>query len=90
LHAKKPDPMEVYQQIIEDRPHKLSGEDVGYRKGEDKFICGRCLHFFERGVDGFGVCELVRLKDDEPIKDDKVCDYWTKNGEDFPLLYEPS
>ena len=83
---KKLTDLEVYEQIMSDRPYKLGSDDVGYRDGEDKYRCGTCIHFFRRVIDAFGVCELVRLADDEPIEASKVCTYWTDNGKDFPLL----
>lgn len=80
-------PMELYETIISDRPEKLDGEEVDYRDSDnDKQQCRKCLHFFIRKIDDYGVCELVRLDDDEPIDPDYVCHYFTRNGTVFPLL----
>lgn len=80
-------PMELYKAIIADRPEKLDGEEADYRRADVPAMrCGRCLHFFERRVDAFGVCELVRLEDDSPIKQNFVCDYYTDDGNNFPLM----
>ena len=65
---------------------KFSPEDVNYRDSEDKHQCRNCVHFLVRKVDQFGICEVVRPADDEPIDEDYVCDFWTRDGEKFPLL----
>ena len=75
-----------YEEMMADRPEKFSPEDVDYRKGTGGEICGRCLHFYERKIDRYGVCEILRLEDDAPIEETKVCDYYTHDGKNFPLL----
>jgi hypothetical protein len=74
-----------YREMLDDRPKKLSPEEVNYREAENLRRCGKCLHFFERKIDGYGVCELVRLKDEEPIEANYTCDLMTVDGEKFPL-----
>jgi len=77
----------VYERIMSDRPEKLNEEEAGYTDPSSvRYKCSGCLHFLERKIDGFGVCELVRLLDDAPIEPKAVCDYWTDDGEVFPLL----
>jgi hypothetical protein len=76
----------AYEELMSDPIPKFSGEDVDYRKSGGKEHCGTCIHFLERRVDDYGVCEIVRLEPDGPIEESYVCDYWTKDGERFPLL----
>jgi hypothetical protein len=74
-----------YKAIIEDRPKKLDASDVDYREGEGDEICGNCIHFYRRVVDEYGVCELLRLADEESIERSYTCDFFSRNGEEFPL-----
>ena len=73
-----------YRQLLKDRPAKFSESDVFYRRGEGKERCRRCLHFFT-GISR-SVCEIFRPPNDESVKPEWVCDFFTKNGESFPLL----
>lgn len=77
--------LKEYRELLDDRPEKLDPKDVDYREADDLRRCGKCLHFFERKIDGYGVCEVVRLANEEPIEEDHVCDLMTRNGEHFPL-----
>jgi hypothetical protein len=73
---------------------KFSEEDADYRDGEGSLhshgtrhhCCRKCIHYLVRKVDDFGVCEIVRPLDDQPIDEDYVCSFWTRDGERFPLL----
>lgn len=77
----------AYEEMVNDRPAKFQGDDVDYREADRKNeSCGRCLHFLIRQIDQFGVCDIVRLVSEEPIEEDHTCDYFTKDGEVFPLL----
>lgn len=77
--------LKEYRQLIADRPEKLDAGDVNYRKSDSEKRCGRCLHFFERRIDQYGVCEVFRPEKDEPVEPGYVCDLFTKDGEEFPL-----
>ena len=76
----------AYLALLEDRPEKFSGEDVNYRDGDHEHRCGRCIHFFERRLDDYGTCEIVRLPEEKPIHPSDVCDFWNQDQEHFPLL----
>jgi hypothetical protein len=83
-----------YDSLMESAVEKFSEEDADYRDGEGSLHshgprhhrCGNCVHFLVRKVDQFGICEVVRPPDDEPIDEDYVCSFWTRDGEKFPLL----
>jgi hypothetical protein len=77
--------LEDYREMMEDRPAKADEDQVNYREADTKERCGKCLHFFERKIDGYGVCEILRLPDNTPIEEDHVCDFFTRDGESFPL-----
>lgn len=77
--------LKEYRELLDDRPKKLDPKDVDYREADDLRRCGNCLHYFYRRIDGYGVCEVMRPKDEESIDTSKTCDLWTKDGEKFPL-----
>ena len=80
------DKLQRYHELMEDRPEKMTAKDSGYRKSEGDTRCELCLHYYQRKLDGYGVCELVRPEPDEEVLPDMVCNYFTTDGEDFPLL----
>lgn len=83
--------LDTYREIVADRPHKLNAEQVGYRKAEaGEPSCKACLHFFERRLDKFGVCELYRDEDidEQGINPNWTCSFQTVDGKKFPLLKE--
>lgn len=77
-----------YRKLMEDRPEKWSPDDVNYREAGGRDRCARCLHFYERHLDRHGVCELMRSEatDRDGVDPDYVCDFYTRDGEVFPLL----
>ncbi len=80
--------LEEYKKLIADRPEKFTEEEVGYRKadaGEPQ--CRGCLHFFERRLDKFAVCEIMRSErtDEEGVNPTWVCNFQTVDMEKFPL-----
>lgn len=82
---------EQYLKLMEDRPEKWAPEDVDYRRaGKEEPHCSKCIHMYKRVTDGFAVCELIR--DDEIDRNgiDPVwtCDFYSPDGEEFPLLGE--
>jgi hypothetical protein len=80
--------MKEYEAMVSDRPEKFDAEEVNYRDSEKtNQKCGRCLHLFERKLDGLKTCEIFRsdVTDEEGVDEDYTCDFFTRNGTDFPL-----
>ena len=79
-----------YYNMIEDRPRKFDAAEVEYRNADSKERCGRCVHFFTRKLDNFAVCEIFRSDetDEDGIDPDYVCNFFTHDGSNFPLLKE--
>jgi hypothetical protein len=75
-----------YDELMLDRPEKFSPEDVDYRESDGKEKCAKCVHLFERFVDGFTTCEVMSPEDDSAIDMQNVCDFFTTDGTRFPLL----
>ena len=78
----------LYDRMIADRPLKFNAEEVAYREADAESTCGQCIHFFQRVVDSHGTCEIFRPQDDAPVDANYVCDFFSEDGEDFPLLSE--
>lgn len=87
--------LDAYNRLTANRPYKFSAGEVDYREaqldaqGEGEEFCGNCLHFYQRKIDGYAVCEIFRDgegDDEEPIKDNWVCVFHTVDGSVFPLL----
>lgn len=76
----------LYDRMIENRPLKFDAEEVSYREADEEERCGKCMHFYSRKVDGHNVCEIFRPKEDESVDPDYVCDFFSEDGEVFPLL----
>jgi hypothetical protein len=72
--------------MIADRPLKFAEEEVNYRDSTEDALCGKCVHFFTREVDKHHTCEIFRPKDDASIEPNYVCDFFSADGEEFPLL----
>jgi hypothetical protein len=72
---------ELYERLLLDRPFKLNEEESNYREADSDDKCGNCSHFFERVVDHFHTCEVVRKSDDSSIEADYTCDFWTDGKE---------
>lgn len=76
-----------YDELLSAQVEKFTPEDVNYRDSEnDREQCRKCIHYLVRRVDGFSLCEIVRPEDNDPIDPDYVCQFFTKDGEKFPLL----
>jgi hypothetical protein len=79
--------------IMADRPFKLRPEQVGYRDAPSgsAMRCAACLHLYVRAIDGHRVCELIRDDeiDLEGIRPDYRCDWFTVDGDVYPLAPEP-
>lgn len=80
--------LDQYHELMLDRPHKLTDEEVGYGPAEGSEICARCLHFYYRAVDGLSTCEIFRSDetDEEGVRPTWKCSFFTTDGEEFPLL----
>lgn len=76
----------LYDRLIEDRPFKLDEQEVNYRDAEGEEKCMNCIHFFNRNVDEFHTCEIFRPKDDASVNPKYVCDFFSVDGIEFPLL----
>ncbi len=79
-----------YKELMAETLVKFSPDEVNYRDAEGKERCDRCIHFFERKVDGWGMCEMVRPDKDDPVSPDYVCKFYTRDGDEFPLLKKKS
>lgn len=69
---------ELVERLMANRPFKLSAEEVDYRETEDEdAICGNCIHFFKRVVDGLTTCEIFRNEetDEKGVDPSKTCDF---------------
>jgi hypothetical protein len=77
---------ESYKRLLENRPYKFDSKEVDYREHTGKEKCEGCSHFYTRQLDGFTVCEIYRTADDSPVDVDGVCDFFTVDGKEFPLL----
>lgn len=78
-----------YLRLIANRPYKFAAEEVDYREAEGQERCENCLHFYQRRIDDYGVCEIFRDgegDDEESIEPTWVCSFHTTNGANFPLL----
>ena len=84
----------VYDDIVADRPVKLSAEEVEYGPAPEgsAMRCGACWHLYRRATDGFAVCEIFRSPevDREGIDPAYRCKFHTVDGDVFPLMEEGS
>jgi hypothetical protein len=76
----------LYDRLIEDRPFKLAESEVNYRLAQGEECCENCIHFYTRQVDKFHTCEIFRPKDERSVVPEYVCDFFSADGEEFPLL----
>lgn len=79
-----------YEELLSDRPEKFSQEEVNYREAEGEEKCKLCFHFFTQGGgDRRTVCEIFRPSgEDESVNPGYVCDFFTKDSKEYPLLEE--
>lgn len=82
--------LDDYTKLLADRPAKFDESEVDYRESAGREKCGRCLHLYLRQLDQFHVCEIFRNDevDNNGIDPNYVCDFFTRDGEVFPLLQE--
>jgi len=82
---------ESYDRLVSNRPFKFDEAEVNYRSGHTGHEqCEGCAHFFQRKADDFGVCEIFRpTRGKEEVRPNFVCDFFTEDGEEHPLLTEP-
>lgn len=78
--------------LMKDRPDKFTPEDVDYRPAPEgsAIRCSACFHMYLRVIDNHSVCELIRSDqiDEEGIKPDYRCDFYTCDGDVTPLYEE--
>jgi hypothetical protein len=75
----------LYRRLIENRPFKLSAEEVNYQQS-DSVKCAECIHFYTREIDKYHTCEIYRPEEDASVDPDGVCDFFSEDGIKFPLL----
>lgn len=73
-----------YQRLLEDRPDKFEPDAVDYREADGAERCSRCIHFYQSK--DHAVCEIMRPEDEAEVEPGYVCDFYTFDGEEFPLL----
>ena len=75
-----------YQAMVADRPEKLSAEEVNYRECEDVGNeCEHCFHFYQQVAgEKRMTCEIFRPDGEKSVEPEYVCDFFTRDGEDFP------
>jgi hypothetical protein len=90
VHRIQMKPIDRYIEIVSDRPVKMDAKEAKYTQAaEGSFLrCAACLHYFRRAIDGFAVCEIFRDEesDREGVLPDWRCQFWTCDGDVFPLL----
>ena len=74
-----------YDELMETKIARFSPKDVDLRSSKGKLKCGNCIHFLVRKVDDLGVCEIVESPTGG-IDENDCCDFWTRQGSEFPLL----
>jgi hypothetical protein len=78
--------MADYHRLMDDdRPVKFDQGASTYRKANGDPRCDQCQHFYQRFLDKYGVCEIVRPVPEEEIRPDWTCKFQTKDGKRFPL-----
>lgn len=85
-HAPGHASFKEYEKLLKDRPKKFNGERVKYREAEDAGKeCEHCVHFYEQVADAKRtVCEILRPEPEAPINPEWVCDFFTRDGVDYP------
>ena len=72
-----------------ERPRKFSAHEVGFTvlpNNQAGPICADCRHWFVNAVQTRSVCEIMRLKDEQPVPALGQCRFWNSNGMNYPLL----
>lgn len=81
--------LEEMLELYEERPRKLSTEQVGYEAAPEgsALRCSACRRFYLRAIDNFGTCEILRsdVTDEEGVRPDFRCRFWTCDGTVYPL-----
>lgn len=84
--------IEKVEDVLEDRPYKLSAKDVGYQAAPEgsAMRCGSCHHMYRRTTDGFSVCEIFRDIETDANGIDPAfrCLFWSADGTVRPLTEE--
>jgi len=79
-----------YDALMLERPRKFTPDDVAYQpapKGSELRCCA-CRSYFRRSIDGLTTCEVMRSDetDIEGVQPDWRCQFFTVDGDVFPLL----
>lgn len=72
-----------------ERPRKFSAHEVGFTvppNGAVGYRCQDCRHYFVNALRDRRVCEIMRLKDEQPVPMLGACRFWNRAGLDYPLL----
>ena len=79
--------LEEYRRLMSERPRKFSADEVNYRRSGGEEKCCHCISFYERRADDLGTCEIFRSSetDRDGVRPYYVCDFYSTEGEDFPL-----
>jgi hypothetical protein len=79
-------------ELYGERPFKFGPEQVGYGPAPEgsAIRCASCLSYFKRAIDGHAVCEIFRSEetDQEGVRPDYRCQFWTSDGDVYPLTEE--
>jgi hypothetical protein len=84
-HKVKKATIHEYDAMMLDRPVKFNPEQVGYGESDGEMKCGGCLHYYTGVTAKRSVCEIMRPPGDD-VDADNVCEFWTKDGVNFPKL----
>jgi hypothetical protein len=77
--------LEIYLDVMADRPKKLSAEEADYKDAEDEHFCCSCIHWFNSPVRQESTCEIVR-PENEDVPPNYTCKFWTHDGVELPKL----
>lgn len=82
--------MDDYEELMNMAPMKFDAKASSYHKAKgNEPRCDECLHWFEREVDQYHVCEIVRPVPEEEIMAEWTCKFYTADGKKFPLYKGP-
>lgn len=80
--------MDDYWELLGDRPRKFDQHAANYHRATNQYRCDQCTHFFEREIDSYKVCEVVRpveKGEEQKILPEFTCQFFTRDGKQFPL-----
>jgi hypothetical protein len=77
--------LELYLEIVGDRPKKLDEKESDYKDDGEGMPCSACIHFWYSAVRKEAVCEIVR-PENEDIEPHYTCKFFTKDGIILPKI----